>query len=125
MPVLLRLDETLSEGTAKYDYPVITVEHVLPQNPSTDSEWMKLWPDEKIRLDYVHRLGNLALLSRRKNSQAQNFDFNTKKREYFQKGGIVTFAITTQVLNEDEWTLETVENRQRLFLSTLKKIWRL
>jgi hypothetical protein len=31
--VLLRLDTALSGGGAVYDYPIMTIEHVLPQNP--------------------------------------------------------------------------------------------
>ena len=33
MYILLRLDSALSGGGATYEYNLITVEHVLPQNP--------------------------------------------------------------------------------------------
>ena len=39
--VLLRLDSALAQGEASYDYSVITVEHVLPQNPSKGSTWLE------------------------------------------------------------------------------------
>ena len=45
--VLLRLDSVLSAGGATYDYPIITVEHVLPQNPATNSEWRQWFTDEE------------------------------------------------------------------------------
>jgi len=125
LPVLLRLDESLSEGGASYDYPIITVEHVLPQSPSEGSKWLEWWPEEETRFEYVHRLGNLALLSRRKNSQAQNFEFERKKSEYFRHGGVSPYALTTQVLNEKEWTPQVVEIRQKLLVDTLKNVWRL
>jgi len=76
--VLLRLDSALAQGEASYDYSVITVEHVLPQNPSEGSTWLKWFPIEEERIQYVHRIGNLALLSRKKNAEAQNYDFNKK-----------------------------------------------
>lgn len=104
LPILLRLDEALSGGGATFDFPIITVEHVLPQSPSANSKWLEWWPDEEERYANVHRLGNLALLSRRKNSQASNFDFDRKKEEYFKRGGVSPFPLTTQVLNKEEWT---------------------
>lgn len=125
LPVLLRLDEALSGGEASYDYPIITVEHVLPQSPSQGSKWLEWWPEEQTRSKYLHRLGNLALLSRRKNSQAQNFEFERKKNEYFCHGGVSRYALTTQVLNEKEWTPQVVEARQKLLIDTLRKVWRL
>lgn len=124
-PVLLRLDEALSEGEARYDHGVISIEHVLPQRPPVNSQWLEWFPDEEQREAWTHRLGNLVLLSKRKNSQAQNFDFERKKREYFQRQGVSSFAITTEVLNAKEWTLEIVEERQKRLVETLSRVWRL
>ncbi len=123
LPVLLRLDEALSEGEAAYDYPIITVEHVLPQTPGEGSQWLEWWPDEQEREENLHRLGNLALLSRRKNSQAQNFEFERKKKEYFQRKGVAPFALTTQVLNQQEWTRDVVMERQEQLVEKLKEVW--
>jgi hypothetical protein len=66
-----------------------------------------------------------VLLSKRKNSQAQNFDFERKKSEYFQRNGVAPFAITTQVINEEKWTPEILEDRQQRLLETLRRVWRL
>lgn len=125
LPVLLRLDEAMSSGEARYDYPIISVEHVLPQQPPKGSQWLKWWPDDEQREENVHRLGNLVLLSRRKNSQAKNYDFEKKKEKYFKHGGISPFALTTQVLNESEWKPEVVEKRQQQLLNKLMDIWNL
>jgi hypothetical protein len=124
-PVLLRLDEALSEGEARYDHGVISIEHVLPQHPPANSQWLEWFPDEEQREAWTHRLGNLVLLSKRKNSQARNFDFERKKREYFQRQGVTSFAITTEVINAKEWTLEILEERQNRLMETLSRIWRL
>ncbi len=123
--VLLRLDSALSAGGASYDFPVISIEHVLPQHPKPNSIWLQWFPNEESRKNTVHRLGNLVLLSRRKNSQAQNFDFERKKLEYFARKGVSPFAITTQVLSETEWTPDVVERRQAQLLAKLKEVWRL
>ena len=54
-----------------------------------------------------------VLLSSQKNSQAKNFDFGRKKTEYFQKEGVATFALTSQVLNEPNWTIDVLQQRQK------------
>jgi len=123
--VLLRLDAALSEGEASYNFSKITVEHVLPQNPGANSEWMKWFPSQQERDQYVHRLGNLVLLSSAKNSQAQNYDFDVKKQKYFTKTGISPFVLTTQVLREQEWTPEVIARRQKELINVLKNLWRL
>ncbi|PZV12214.1 MAG: hypothetical protein DCF22_12875 [Leptolyngbya sp.] len=123
--VLLRLDSDLAKGVASYDYPVITVEHILPQNPSAGSEWLRWFPNEKNRVQYVHRIGNLALLSRKKNSEAQNYDFKKKKEKYFSGQSVAAFALTSQVLHQSTWTPAVIDQRQSDSLQSLKKIWRL
>ena len=124
--VLLRLDSALAQGEATYDYPIITVEHVLPQSPSEGSVWLKWFPTEEDRAKYTHRIGNLALLSGKKNAQAQNFDFNIKKEKYFATRKVISpFAITTQVLQKSEWTPDVIEQRQIELLTKLKELWNL
>ncbi|TYO93234.1 DUF262 domain-containing protein [Desulfallas thermosapovorans] len=123
--VLLRLDAALSSGEAVYNYRVISVEHVLPQNPPQGSKWLEWFPAEGDRDQWTHRLGNLVLLSRSKNSQARNFEFERKKNEYFARKGTSPFALTTQVLMEEEWTQDVVKQRQQKLLDTLKQVWRL
>lgn len=124
--VLLRLDEALSEGTALYNFPHITVEHVLPQNPNPGSVWVNWFPTQEEREKYVHRIGNLVLLSSCINRAAHNYDFELKKQKYFTtKKGVSNFALTTQVLMEKEWTPEVIDKRQEQLIDKLKEIWRL
>lgn len=124
--VLLRLDSTLAQGEATYDYPIISVEHVLPQSPSKGSVWLQWFPVEEERAQYTHRIGNLALLSRKKNAQAQNYDFDKKKEGYFATSkGVSPFALTTQVLQKTEWTPAIINQRQKELLQKLRTLWRL
>lgn len=122
--VLLRLDEILADAPGvTYDHKIISVEHVLPQNPRDNSLWLEDFTDEQ-RAYWTHRLGNLLLLNRKKNSQARNYDFAKKKNTYFQKdGGISVFAITTQVINQSEWTPEVVEKRHNELVDLLSGEW--
>jgi hypothetical protein len=124
--VLLRLDSWLAGAGAIYEHEIISIEHVLPQSPEPHSEWVTLFPDETDRWQLVHRLGNLVLLSRRKNSSARNWDFDTKKRKYFTGAdGTSPFALTTQVLREPSWTPEVVKRRQQELVGALGSLWRL
>lgn len=122
--VLLRINELLANVPGvSYDHKIITVEHVLPQTPKVDSEWVKNFTEEQRQL-WTHKLGNLLLLNRTKNSQAQNFDFDEKKTKYFSgKTGVTTFALTTQVLKEPQWTPAVVERRQQELVELLAKEW--
>ena len=123
--ILLRLDDLMSGGGATYDYPTVTVEHVLPQNPESSSNWIKWFPEEVERKSIVHCIGNLALLTRKKNSAASNYDFERKKSAYFSVGGVSPFPLTTQVLQHQEWTSAIVKARQSALLSRLDEHWRL
>lgn len=124
--VLLRLDTKLSEGTASYEYETVSIEHVLPQGPSPDSNWVKAFPTKEIREKYVHRLGNLVLLSRSTNKKAENYDFEEKKQKYFTtRAGISPFVLTTQVLRHREWTPAIIEQRQNQLMGVLRDLWRL
>lgn len=123
--VLLRLDSLLSGGGATYDYDIITVEHVLPQSPKKGSQWLDWFPTVDGRALWTHRIGNLALLTRKKNSAASNYEFQKKKDAYFTKNGVSPFVLTTQVLGHSEWTPEIVKQRQQTLMDTLTRHWKI
>jgi hypothetical protein len=125
-PVLLRLDEAMGAGGATYDYSIITVEHVLPQNPKVGTRWLDDFPDDQVRSSWVHKLANLVLLTRRKNTQASNLDFDDKKTRYFSTvGGVSNFALTNTVIQEPRWGVATLERRQAELIGRLVAVWRL
>lgn len=123
--LLLRLDHLMSDGSASYQHEVVSVEHVMPQQPAPNSQWAAWVPDKSQHQLWVHRLGNLALLSRKKNSSASNRDFAWKKSAYFTKGGSTAFALTTQVLQFTDWTAAVMQQRQDEMLAKLEAHWRL
>lgn len=123
--LLLRLDALLADGSASYQHEVISIEHVLPRQPASGSQWREWVPELEQHQFWVHRLGNLALLSRRKNSSASNYDFAKKKTAYFAKGGVSSFALTTQVLQHEQWTVPVIKARQDALLQKLEAVWRL
>jgi len=99
------------------NYSVISVEHILPQTPPEDSQWRKWFTDEEIEV-YKHKLGNLVLLNRRKNSSLSNLDFDKKKEKYF-KGNISTFPSINLIMQQKEWKKEDMENRTNDMINEL------
>ncbi|MDC5642935.1 DUF262 domain-containing HNH endonuclease family protein [Acinetobacter baumannii] len=124
--IILRLDSFLSDGAATYDPALLTIEHVLPQTVGEGSEWATLWPDIEDRKDWVHRIANLVPLTQKRNSKAQNFDFDTKKAAYFGgKRGVSSYILTTQVLKTNEWSPALVKQRQSDLLEIMVDKWSL
>ncbi|MFD1059687.1 HNH endonuclease family protein [Paracoccus fistulariae] len=97
-----------------------------PQTVNENSEWAELWPDEDIRALWVHKIGNLLPLNKRRNSLAQNYPFKKKCNAYFAgRENVSSYGLTTQVLGEDEWTPMVVKKRQKNLLKIMKDSWRL
>ncbi len=96
--LMLKLDLLYQGSDTKFNPPVtISIEHILPQNPSPASTWcMDFSPLERDEL--TDRLGNLALISRRKNTALGNLDFEAKKKRYFEKN-IEVFPNSVRIYN--------------------------
>lgn len=122
--LILRLDSFVADGAASYDSKILTIEHVLPQTVNDESQWAEWWPDTDERELWVHKIGKLLPLAKRKNSQAQNYDFDMKKDKYFRgKTGVASYALTTQVLMYSQWTPKTVKERQEELINIYRKNW--
>jgi uncharacterized protein with ParB-like and HNH nuclease domain len=120
--ILMRIDcEMHDESVAKTYNGVISVEHILPQSPK-EKYWLDRFSTDQHK-SWVHKLGNLALLSGRKNSAAQNYSFDKKKDIYKNRGGKVSFELTKEVCNEDDWTVNTIEARQDKLIRKALEIW--
>jgi len=120
--ILLRIDMQYWELENFTGYPgTITVEHILPQTPASDSDWVKIFTEDE-RANLTNTMGNLVLLSGRKNSQAQNYNFNEKKVVYF-KGESTPFRITKAVEEKDKWTGSELKERHQVLLHDAMKIF--
>ena len=123
--LLLRLDLCLSDGSASYDYPTITVEHVCPQTIASGGQWDRWFSDPQTHAEWLHRAANLVLLNHRKNASASNWDLERKKSTYFTRDNACPFLLTRQVLDETEWTPRVLQKRQMQILRSLAKSWNL
>ena len=123
--ILLRLDGLYADGVAYYQRDVISVEHVLPQTPREGSEWTTWFPNEDVREQWTGKLGNLVLLSRRKNAAAGNKEFDDKKKTYFETGNRTSFQLTNQLDKVDKWTPDVLQRRQKELVGMLADAWQL
>lgn len=120
--VLLRIDTASQDDSVLKNYSgLISIEHILPQT-ATDEYWKTRFTEEEVA-NNVHKLGNLVLLSGRKNSQAQNYSFDRKKEIYQKKNEVTSFDLTKNVCDTSEWTLSEIENRQTELIEFSKRIW--
>lgn len=122
--LILRLDSFLTDSAATYDFALLTIEHVLPQTVKEGSEWAIIWSETNDRDIWIHRLANLVPLNQKRNSSAQNFDFEKKKEKYFKgRNGVSSYVLTTQVLNSQVWDKPHVEQRQKELIQTFVENW--
>lgn len=94
------------------------IEHIMPQKP--DGEWKDLFDkDDSEYKDYLNRLGNLTILQDKKNIRARNKDFKIKKEYYLQS----RLLITKNIANYDNWTYNTIMERQEYLFEESKEFW--
>jgi hypothetical protein len=115
--LLLRAEIMASELIEPRVFRVKSIEHVLPQSPSAGSEWRKKFTQDDID-ETVHLAGNLVLLSKSKNSSAQNKDFTAKKITYL-KPRVTDFPRSVQVLAINSWTKALITKRTEEFAKTV------
>lgn len=114
--LLLKLDLlTCSlQSSLSFDTKRISVEHLLPRNPQStqgiSEEFHKRW---------LHRLGNIVLVDRRKNSSFANKSFEEKKAKY--KGSIENRPNTNHVfMTYSTWNAETIQENHDRVLKLLR-----
>lgn len=77
-------------------YKNMSIEHILPQNPKENSQWLKDFTNKQCE-EWTNKLGNLVLISRIKNASQGRLDFLDKKSKYFDKN-IETFPNSLKVI---------------------------
>lgn len=117
--LLLKLDFLYHDDSHKMNIETLSIEHILPQHPADDSQWKRDFTDDK-RREWTDRLGNLVLISTRKNTSQGRLDYADKKTKYFEKR-ISTCPNSLRVLNGfDTWTLSDLEKNHTNVLHVLK-----
>lgn len=118
--ILLKLDHYYQNHDQKMHFETLSVEHILPQNPAEGSQWTQNFDNDQ-KEEWTHKIGNLILITRRKNSSLGNLDFNEKFKRYFQKN-IDTCPNSLRVLtNNNQWTMDELKNNQLETMNMIKR----
>jgi uncharacterized protein with ParB-like and HNH nuclease domain len=97
------------------DSTVINIEHIMPEN--FGSNWPKL---AKTDIEtHLTRMGNLALMQAKKNSNVGNMSFNEKKKVYKES----SFLLTNEISNTGKWGKEEIEARQKTLAAIAVTTW--
>ena len=116
----------------------IHVEHVLPQSFEQIYGWKHIIEGDQEGKDLVHTLGNLTLLSGKKNIEASNDSFENKVSIYQGNGKhgtsddkITSFRLTQQIFDDynrekfTNWDFETINNRKKSLIEEIEKIFQI
>jgi len=116
--LLLKLDYLFKNHAQRMNLETLSVEHILPQNPSESSNWAKDFSLQE-RADLTDKIGNLVLITRHKNSDLGRLDYQEKKKRYFEKR-IDTCPNSLRVLTKFEsWTPNELNENQNFVLSKI------
>ncbi len=118
--LLLKMDLLMGNPATvlQYNKDLSSIEHLMPQKIDS-SDWNI---DINLHKDWVHKLGNLALIDKNKNASLSNRLFNEKKIKY--QGAIETRANTNYIFmaNED-WDIEKLEANHKRTVNVLKQYY--
>jgi hypothetical protein len=116
--ILCALEKHLSGQEMNFTSDSFSIEHVLPQNPT--SGWDAFSNDEAEALTY--RLGNMTLLQSSVNKDLGNVGYGAKRALYENS----EFNITAKLAAENaEWTPERVAAHQNWMSTQATAIWRI
>lgn len=119
--VLLKLDLLYHGHTTKLEMPeTISIEHILPQTPPDSSQWKNDFTDLE-RIEWTNKMGNLVLISRRKNSAQSNKEYADKKEKYF-KSNVELFSNSVRIYNQyPTWNLNDLKKNHTEVLNKIKQ----
>lgn len=121
--LLMLLEYKYQDNSLDKSFKQISIEHILPQTPKAGSQWLNDFTDDE-RLNYTHKIGNLIIIGRRKNSSLGNLDYPQKRQKYFDKN-IGSFARSLNIYNtySTHWTPTEYKLNQQKAIDDLKEIF--
>lgn len=123
-PLLILIEYGQTDESVFIEYSRnLHIDHILPEKWEKIDYWKKRWTKEKAN-NWLNKIGNLTLLSGRKNRKASNDEFPKKKKIYDGKGldGKTGFEISKRIINKPEWTEKEVMKRQNWLINESKRI---
>lgn len=136
-PILTLVEYYLIDGDEVLFIPIdsnLHAEHILPQNFKNVAAWSDI--DKTTGEKYLNTLGNMTLLSGRKNKQAQDYSFVEKIKVYSGKGknndkkeGVTSFRISQKIVDDynantfnKEWNVDAITTRQKWLIEQICSI---
>ncbi|KAL7533363.1 hypothetical protein ACHAWF_004464, partial [Thalassiosira exigua] len=100
----------------------LQIEHILPQKYDKVAAWANHW-DEELAGQWMHRLGNLALLNQKLNARISNGPFS-EKREHYK---LSPYPMTRRILDEygERWAVDEVRDNHRHIIQPAATMWNL
>lgn len=114
---LYSLENQVAGTDSNYEDESGTIEHILPENPS--SQWESSFPHEE-QTDFIYRLGNLTLLESGKNNDCKNTSYDEKLNIYKSS----RYRITNKI-DYPEWTPSQIRSRQQQMAKWATAVWRI
>lgn len=115
---LARIENHINPEFELSNASALTVEHILPQNPTQD--WLKDFEDKEID-DCIDSIANMTLLTKSSNLHAAQKSFQEKKQFYKES----TINITKQVAEYTLWSKQDILDRQKYLAKYAKSIWKI
>ena len=110
----------LRDGASERD-PNMSVEHILPKK--WQEHWGEFVQDKGFNPnDCLYKLGNLTLLTKPLNASVRNKFFDEKKTNILNRSN---YTINQEIGVYDEWTEETIKDRQNRWSELVLEIWNL
>lgn len=110
-----------------------TIEHIFPEGQNIPEVWVKMIADgdrEKAKEyleKYVHTLGNLTITGY--NQNLSNMSFTDKRDRKSKDGKNIGYRnglfLNEDVVNQEDWTIEKINNRTDKIISILMELFKI
>jgi uncharacterized protein with ParB-like and HNH nuclease domain len=116
--IFSKIEKYLFRNEISPESDLYTIEHILPEN--ADNTWGEFTFEEINRC--VYRIGNLTLLEKKLNREADQLKYEMKKKYFSQSNSEVTKSIPEEY---NSWNEDKISARQQTLAKHAKAIWRI
>lgn len=116
--ILAKLEFQISNTTIDTTHKNISIEHILPENPS--DEWIEIFKNSDID-KFIFRIGNLTLLETNKNKEIAREVFEIKQITYSKS----QYLMTQNLDKYTDWSSSTIVKRQKEMSNIAATIWKI
>jgi len=103
--ILVELENTIAGTAYQFEDSTSTIEHIVPEKPSTD--WESFFPLDQ-QEEYIYMVGNFTLLEENLNNKAGNKTFSEKTLLFKES----KYKMSREELNYTEWNPVVLRKHQ-------------